>query len=191
MTTSATDSCKTNGLSTASTSGPWKAPELDSPAQRAKWERAAAKPNVIKLHLLGEPAPQGSKIQTKFGGLKEASKKIHPWRSSVQYACEKQYKGEVLTCPVRMEVTFVIARAKNHWSSAKGKEDQLLPSAPEHCTVGGDIDKLARGLLDPLTTKCGGNVLEDDRQVVDLKLNKRYASRNESVGALVTIVTLQ
>ena len=191
MTTSATESSKTNGLSTASTSRPWHAPELDSPMQRAKWERAAAKPEVIRLHFLGEPAPQGSKVQTKYGGMREVSTKIQPWRASVQYACDEQYKGEVLTCPVRMEVTFVLYRAKNHWSTAKGKEDQLLPSAPEHCTVGGDIDKLARGLLDPLTTRCGGNVLEDDRQVVELSLKKRYAEKAESVGALVTIIPLR
>ena len=188
MTKSAIDPCKS---ATWSTAGPWNAPELDSPAQRAKWERAAAKPEVIRLHFLGEPAPQGSKIQTRYGGMKEASKKIQPWRASVQYICDQTYKGEVLTCPVRMEVTFLIARAKNHWSTAKGKEDQVLPSAPEHCTVGGDIDKLARGLLDPLTTRCGGNVIEDDRQVVDLKLSKRYAEKAESVGALVTIIPLR
>ena len=46
---------------TWSTVCPWQAPELDSPSQRAKWERTAAKPGVIHLKFLGEPAPQGSK----------------------------------------------------------------------------------------------------------------------------------
>ena len=42
MTKSATDSSRTNGCATASTSRPWHAPELDSATQRAKWERHAA-----------------------------------------------------------------------------------------------------------------------------------------------------
>ena len=53
-------------------------PQNYSPAQEAKWKRAAAKPSVIKLHFLGEPAPQGSKIQTRYGGMKEASKRSSP-----------------------------------------------------------------------------------------------------------------
>ena len=118
MTKSAIDPCKT---ATWSTAGPWNAPELDSPMQRAKWERAAAKPNVIKLHFLGDPAPQGSKVQTKYGGMREVSTKIQPWRASVQYACDEQYKGEVLTCPVRMEVTFVLYRAKKPLEHRQGE----------------------------------------------------------------------
>ena len=65
----------------------------------------------------------------------------------------------MLTCPVRMEVTFVIARAKNHWSTAKG-ENQLPLSAPEHCTVGGDIDKLARGLSTQFVQDVGAMFLK-------------------------------
>ena len=145
---------------------------------------------MIELRFYGEPAPQGSKVQTRWGGLKEVSKKIQPWRASVQYACEQQYKGPVITGPVSMEVTFVMPRAKSHWSTAKEKRGQLKDSAPAYCTVGGDIDKLARGLLDPLTVRCGGNVLEDDRQVVELSLKKRYGAKNESVGAVVKITIL-
>ena len=139
--------------------------------------------SLIELHFLGQPAPQGSKVLTKWGGMREVSAKVQPWRASVQYACAEQYKGPVITEPVAVEITFVRPRAKNHWSTAKGKEDQLLPSAPQHCTVGGDLDKLTRGLLDPLTTRCGGNVLEDDSLVVSLRVGKRYGTKNESAGA--------
>ena len=188
MTTSATDSFKTNGCGTASTSRPWHAPELDSPAQRAKWERAAAKPSVIRLQFHGEPAPQGSKQVTRYGGLREVSTKIEPWRASVQYACDKQYKGDPIAEPVALEVTFILPRAKSHFSTAKGKEDQLLPSAPVHHTKTPDLDKLLRGLLDPLTVKCGGNVLIDDSYVVQLNSSKRYQrDASEPVGALCTI----
>ena len=148
-------------------------------------------PNTpIELRFLGEPAPQGSKVQTRWGGMREVSAKVQPWRASVQYACDQQYQGPVITGPVAMEVTFVLPRAKGHYGTGRNA-DKLKPSAPEHCTIGGDIDKLARGLLDPLTVRCGGNVLEDDRQIVTLRLQKRYAGRTESAGALVKVIPLR
>ena len=145
---------------------------------------------MIELRFYGDPAPQGSKTLTRYGGMREVSKKVQPWRASVQYATEQQYKGPVLTGPVSIEIEFILHRAKSHWSRAIGKEHELLPSAPVECTVGGDLDKLVRGLLDPLTTRCGGNILEDDRLVVELKARKRYADRREAAGAAVVIQEL-
>ena len=151
---------------------------------------SAAPTQTIELRFMGDPAPQGSKQISRWGGLREVSKKVEPWRAVVQYQSEQQYKGPVLCGPVSLEITFVFQRAKNHWSTAKGKEDQLLPSAPFHHTKTPDLDKLIRGLLDPLTIRCGGCVLHDDSQVVELLCNKRYASANESTGALVQITTM-
>ena len=145
---------------------------------------------TVVLTFLGEPAPQGSKQMTRWGGMREVSKKIEPWRASVQYACLEQYKGPIITDPVSLVLTFRLPRPKNHWSSAKGKEDQLLPSAPMHHTTTPDIDKLIRGLLDPLTVRCGGNVLKDDSLVVQLKVHKQYANRFEPTGATATIIVL-
>jgi len=190
MTTSATDNCKMNGLSTAFGNPPWKAPQLDSPEQRAKWDRAAAKPGVIHLKFLGEPAPQGSKQITRWGGLREVSAKIHPWRASVQYASAEQYKGEPITEAVKLDVTFVLPRAKNHYGTGRNAK-KLKDSAPRNHTKTPDLDKLLRGLLDPLTVKCGGNVLVDDSCVVGLNASKRYAEANESSSALVTITIVR
>ena len=188
MTRSATDSSRTNGCATASTSRPWHAPELDSEAQRATWERA--KP-YIHLKFLGEPAPQGSKTVTRYGAVREVSTKIQPWRASVQYACEKQYHGEPIAEAVELDVTFLLPRPKGDFSTAKGREHEVKPSAPVHHTKTPDLDKLLRGILDPMTVKCGGNVLIDDSCVVALNGRKRYASAGESSGALVTIRILR
>lgn len=190
MTKSVTDSSRMNGLSTVTAYGPWHAPELDSPAQRAKWERAAAKPDVIRLKFLGEPAPQGSKTVSRWGGLREVSAKIQPWRASVQYACSEQYKGEPIAQAVELEVTFVLPRAKNHYGTGRNAT-KLKDSAPTHHTKTPDLDKLLRGILDPMTVKCGGNVLIDDSCVVALNGRKRYAEASESSGALVTIRIVQ
>ena len=186
MTKSAIDPCKTPISNTASISRPWHAPELDSPNQRAKWERAAAKPGVIHLKFLGDPAPQGSKTVTRYGALREVSTKIQPWRASVQYACDQQYKGQSITDPVEMDVTFILPRPKGDYGTGRNAT-KLKPSAPTHHTKTPDLDKLLRGLLDPMTVKCGGNVLSDDSVVVELNGRKRYAEAGESVGALVRI----
>ena len=190
MTKSATDSSRTNGCATASTSRPWHAPELDAPAQRAKWERAAAKPSVFKLHFLGDPAPQGSKTVSRWGGLREVSTKIQPWRASVQYACAAQFKGEPIAEAVELDVTFILPRAKNHYGTGRNAT-KLKGSAPRHHIKTPDLDKLLRGVLDPMTVKCGGNVLIDDSCVVALNGRKRYAAAGEPSGALVTIRIVQ
>ena len=135
---------------------------------------------MIHLKFLGEPAPQGSKTVTRYGGLREVSTKIHPWRASVQYACDEQYKGEPITEPVAMDVTFLLPRPKGDFSTAKGKEHEVKPSAPVHHTKTPDVDKLLRGLLDPMTVKCGGNVLMDDALVVEIQVKKRYASASQA-----------
>ena len=181
MTTSTTRNG--NGC-TSNIAGPWKHPELDSPGQRAKWEQS--KP-YIHLKFLGEPAPQGSKVVSKWGSLREVSAKIQPWRASVQYACEKQYHGQPISDPVELDVTFLLPRPKGDFSTAKGREHEVKPSSPVHHTKTPDLDKLLRGLLDPMTVKCGGNVLMDDSCVIALNGRKRYAEANESVGALVSI----
>lgn len=143
-------------------------------------------PPAIELQFYGTPAPQGSKTLTRWG-MKEASDRVSPWRTSIQYACRDQYKGPVIDSPVHVFVTFVLPRAKSHWSTKKGHEDQVKPSAPAHCTVGGDTDKLCRAVLDGLSATCGGCILKDDRLVTHLVASKRYAAAGESTGALVRV----
>lgn len=143
---------------------------------------------AIEIRLRGIPAPQGSKQITRWG-MREASEKVGPWRQTASAQAAMQYTGPVLTDPVRVQIEFIMPRAKHHWSTAKGKEDQLKPSAPpdDHCTVGGDIDKLTRACLDSLAVRSGGSVLKDDSLVVKLLVDKRYAGFDEPSGALVRI----
>ena len=153
-------------------------------------EMTVAVAQEIKLRILGEVASQGSKTLTRWGSMRESSKKLMPWRHSIQYACDQQYHGPLLTGPVEIDVTFLFVRPKGHWSTAKGKGDQLLPSAPRHHSTTPDVDKCLRALLDGLSAKCGGNVLRDDSLVVRLRCSKRYASAEESPGALVLLRTI-
>ncbi len=149
---------------------------------------ACASRSAIEIRLRGIPAPQGSKQITRYG-MREASSKVGPWRDTASAQAAWQYSGPVLNDPVRVQIEFIMPRAKHHWSTAKGKEDQLKPSAPpgHHCTSGGDIDKLTRAVLDSLAVRSGGSVLKDDSLVVSLRVDKRFALRDEPSGAMIRI----
>ena len=144
---------------------------------------------MIEIRVQGMPGAQGSKTATRWGGMKESSSKVAPWRAAVAYACEQQWDGDPFTIPVAMEIEFILPRAKHHWSTAKGKEDQLKPSAPLHCTSSllGDLDKLARSTLDGCALRSGGCLIADDSQVVSLALAKRYAAKLEPTGAVIRL----
>jgi len=141
----------------------------------------------LEFSFLGEPAPQGSHIATSSGYMRQASKKTMPWRYTVQRQLDQQYKGPVIEGPVQLDVTFVMPRAKGHFSKAKGKTHTLLPSAPLEHTIAPDVDKLLRALLDALQVRCGGNLLRDDSQVCRLSMEKRYAGMHEPSQALVRL----
>ena len=143
----------------------------------------------IELRFLGDPAPQGSKVATRWGGMREASSKIMPWRHTVQYQAEKQYKGKPLTGAVSGSFEFILPRGKSHWSKAKGREHELLPTAPTRHITAPDLDKLIRGLWDALQVKCGGNVLRDDCQIDEIeRMRKRYQTHpDEATGAIVKL----
>ena len=144
---------------------------------------------MIEIRVQGLPGAQGSKQITRWGGMKESSAKVAPWRAAVAYACEQQFDGEPITEPVAMEIEFILPRAKHHWSKAKGKEDQLVPSAPVHCTshLLGDLDKLGRSTMDGCSVTSGGSLIADDALVVSLALAKRYGERLEPTGAVVRL----
>ena len=141
----------------------------------------------ITLRFLGDPAPQGSYALTSTGHFRQASKKTMPWRHTVQYQADQQYKGQPLTGAITASFEFIMPRAKSHYSKAKGREHELLPSAPDRHISTPDVDKLMRGLMDALQVKCGGNVLREDCQVDRIKeMSKRYQDGpDEPCGAIV------
>ena len=131
----------------------------------------------------------GPGAQTRWGGMKESSAKVAPWRAAVAYACEQQWDGDPITDPVEMQITFLLPRRKITGAKPRAKRTSLLPSAPLHCTSSahGDMDKLARSTLDGCAVRSGGCLIADDSQVVSLALAKRYAERLEPVGAVVRL----
>lgn len=145
--------------------------------------------SLIEIRVYGIPAPQGSKTVSRWGGLRESSKAVGPWRSEVGYASRQAYAGPPLSVPVELDVTFYFPRPKGHYGTGRNA-DKLKPSAPIHCTSckHGDLDKLCRSTLDGLAVRSGGSVITDDSLVVALNCEKRYASADTQPGALVRIV---
>jgi crossover junction endodeoxyribonuclease RusA len=128
-----------------------------------------------------DPAPQGSKIRTRFG-MREACKRVAPWRDAVRTEALAAHQPLIESaCTVTAEFRFL--RPVSHLTT-KG-----LPSKSfkEFYTVKkNDIDKCCRSLLDGLS----GSAYVDDALVVGLTSTQRYCKPGERPGALVTVEEL-
>lgn len=129
----------------------------------------------VRLHVEGTPAPQGSKVRTRYG-MRESSKRLKPWRDLVKQAasikCDELALLGPLQPPYRVEMWFYIRKPRTTRNP--------YPTAP---TIG-DLDKLVRGVLDGLTQ---GGLLEDDRFVVKHAAEKEWAAASEEPGVVIYI----
>ena len=127
----------------------------------------------IRLEIIGDPAPQGSK-KIIHGRLIEASSaKLKRWRKAIEIACLNYKNKNIMLGPVAVEVIFYLPRPAS--VSASKRPYPIVPP---------DLDKLARGLLDGIGQS--GVIWGDDSQVIALTAFKRYADDRNS-GAIVTI----
>ncbi len=144
----------------------------------------------IAFQVKGLPGAQGSKMLTKWGGLRESSAKVEPWRSAIGYQSRRHYVGDPIDGPVSVSIEFVFERPKSHFRTGKYSSN-LREDAPLHVTSksNGDIDKLCRSTLDGLSIE--GSILKDDKNVVMLTAEKRYStSKSDSPGAHISIMLL-
>ncbi len=129
---------------------------------------------MIRISLLGSPAPQGSKKfvgTTKEGrGLMvESSKKVRPWRQDVKAAAELVMAGRPpLDGPLVAVMTFTVPKP-----TSAPKTRRTWPCRKP------DASKLARSTEDALTD---AGVWTDDARVVTLISSKVYP--NEGPNAL-------
>ncbi|HKN77114.1 MAG TPA: RusA family crossover junction endodeoxyribonuclease [Candidatus Acidoferrum sp.] len=123
---------------------------------------------AIRFTVYGRPEPQGSTRAFLPKGWNRAvittdNAKLKPWRqqlSASAIGALAENGGELLAKPsgVRLAVCFYFERP------ASVSKRRVLPS------VKPDIDKLTRALMDALT----GTIFEDDAQVTDIVVAKRY-----------------
>ncbi len=141
----------------------------------------------------GTPVPQGS--MTCVGGrgkirhnIQSSNKaELHPWRDKVTAAALTIWPDlRDYTGPVRVEITFTVTRP------ATAPAGRVWP----HVRSGGDVDKLARAVLDALSPRKGPRTLADDAVVVQLVARKVYPDtpdvpdRRDKAGALIRIYPL-
>lgn len=139
-------------------------------------------PRRFEFFVPGEPKPMGSKSAFIVGGRAivtdgKAGKGIKGWKDSVIAKASEVFEGKRMTGPVRVAMTFALARPAGH-RGTKG----LRPSAPAYPAVKPDLDKLARSTLDALAVV----MLADDSRVVMLSLVKLYA-KDGPTGAHIRV----
>jgi Holliday junction resolvase RusA-like endonuclease len=132
---------------------------------------------MIRIRVVGEPAPQGSKsFKGKRGAgigiMVESSKKVAPWRESVAGAAIDQTTIEQrgLEGPLAVHMAFILLQPV----SLSKKKVALGPYRKP------DLSKLVRSTEDALTT---AGVWRDDAQVVSCTASKRFARPGEALGA--------
>lgn len=144
----------------------------------------------LTIVVTGRPAPQGSKQRGGMGQLLEQSAYLPAWRNAVKQAAYREYRRRGILpeqLPLFRQGTPVIV------------EQCTFYVGPEQCRAEGtdeplgapDVDKLLRGVLDPLG---GGRpwsktarLYADDSQIRDvLKLSKRRPDTGIT-GALIII----
>lgn len=143
---------------------------------------------MISFDVPGTPRPGGSKVagfnrKTGKSFVRETGKHTADWRSAVAYVATLTYKGEPLTGPVELRVTFRMPRPAHHFG--KGKNEGVLKgTAPTWHTSAPDATKLMRSTEDALK----GITWRDDSQVVVQSATKIYSARP---GALIEVVELE
>ena len=127
-------------------------------------------PRTLSFTVHGTPAPQGSKTNTPWGGMREANPATMPWRQAVAHAAlAARRTAPMLTGPVAIHADFSFRRPKHHYRSGRFA-GMLKPGAPVYCETPPDADKLARAIGDALS----GVLFRDDSQVVCWMITKRY-----------------
>lgn len=136
----------------------------------------------LRFQVFGRPAPQGSKTPTKYGGFRESSKYLKPWRDAVALAAKQAMNEaqvfEPFSGPVSLNLTFFIERpAKSKWG--------VYPAGTP------DLSKLLRAVEDALTS---AGVWADDALVVKAKVSKLWTGSSTdtypSAGCLVFVESL-
>ena len=135
----------------------------------------------LRVWVPGDPAPQGSKRHVGGGRMIESSKAVGPWRESIRAALLAEGPRTPFTGPVAVTCSFAMRRPKGHFGTGRNA-GQLRALAPQLPAVKPDLDKLARAVLDAVTS---AGVWGDDSQVVHLVAEKVYTRPGGPVPGLL------
>lgn len=139
----------------------------------------------FRLQVHGTPAPQGSKIRTRYG-MREASAGLMPWREAiVSEIIRLGWSDYHLSGPLQVEVVFSHKRLASHYGTRKG-ERYIKADAPKWMASTPDIDKCLRSTFDALTQS---GLIEDDKMIVAVQAFQRY-SNDGFVGATIIVTPI-
>jgi Holliday junction resolvase RusA-like endonuclease len=131
----------------------------------------------------GQPRPRA--FARKFGDQWQArvydSNTAEGWKSCVAAAWLQNKPAGFIpyTGPLTVRMTFFVQRPKSHFLKSG-----LRTSAPSYCISKPDADNYAKAVLDALTQI---NAWQDDAQVCELVVVKRYADASGRTGAQITV----
>ena len=138
--------------------------------------------STLAFTITGEPKgqPRPRAFARKMGSVHVArfydSDVADEWKRAVQIVvldASIVHKWPLTLGPVAISMFFSLPRPKSHFG-AKG----LKASAPVHHSGKPDVDNLAKLVMDQITKS--GRIWRDDSQVVSLRVEKLWASGNES-----------
>ena len=161
---------------------------------------------VVEFRVLGTPRPAGSKIShairrrdgtyvAQADGrpvvvTREPSRHVGAWRHVIAATASDamaKLGGELFTAAIKLDVVFVFARPKSHYSTGK-RRGLIRDASPRYHTHRPDLTKLLRAFEDALT----GIVWRDDSQVAITHAVKQYSVADSDIpGAAATIAELE
>lgn len=139
----------------------------------------------IEFEIPGDPVPQPRpRFTARHGAVRaytKAGHPIHAYRQAIEILAKASGPG-ASSGPIAFEVVAVFARPPSHWTKA----GTLAAGAPEYPGKNcGDWDNIGKGIADAITKAVA--VWNDDSQIVDGRVVKRYASRREPARTIVRI----
>lgn len=127
-----------------------------------------AGPTVQSFNLPGRPTPWQRPKRNHYGAVYNPQKAL---QTRMKAILRQQMKGARLTGAVLVEIDFYFLRPRTHFQADGHGNLVRKPDRPVNCLICRDIDNLAKLVLDAMN----GIAFDDDRQVVEARLRKRYS----------------
>lgn len=146
-------------------------------------------PVVIVFEVHGEPKPQprprAFARKTAFGTIARVydAGTAEGWKSQIAEAARPFLPLEPIAGPLALSIDFWLPRPNGHFVASK-RERGLKKGAEDFHTARGDVDNFAKAVMDALTVL---RLWQDDGQVADLSVTKRYEDPATGPGALVRL----
>ena len=134
---------------------------------------------MVEIVVPGQPVPQPRpRVSTRGGFGRAYTPSAHPIHAYRQAITLMARTAKRITGAAVLEVEAIFARPASHW-----RKHDLKPSAPQW-VKGIDGDNVLKGVQDALTD---AGLWDDDDQVIDSRIRKRYASRNEQARTIIRV----